>query len=120
MIDFRDVITELVLADYLTAEFGHDLAIWDDGSYEIIESNLRWKHGGPCVRVKCPGIGNLYAEWFTNKYAYHNPENGMYYENETGRQIGYLSELIYETCLMGDFSEWIDDLIERCKESTIE
>lgn len=40
MIDFRDVITEQVLADYLTAEFGHDLAIWDDGSYEIIESSM--------------------------------------------------------------------------------
>lgn len=122
MIDFRDVITEQVLADYLTAEFGHDLAIWNDGSYEIIESNRRWKSicNTPSVRIKCPGIGNLDAEWFANQYARHDPETGLYFEIETGRQIGYLKDLINETCLIGDVSNMIDNLVDKCKEAYIE
>lgn len=122
MIDFRDVITEQVLADYLTAEFGHDLAIWDDGSYEIIESNLRWKSNdnAPCVRIECPGIGNLDSEWFENQYARRDPETGLYFEIETGRQIGYLKGLINETCLIGDVSEWIDDLITACNNQAMD
>lgn len=122
MIDFRDVITEQVLADYLTAEFGHDLAIWNDGSYEIIESNLRWKSicNIPAVRIECPGIGNLDSELFSNQYAYRDPETGLYFEIETGRQIGYLKDLINETCLIGDVSNMIDNLVDKCKEAYIE
>src|SRR5574343_369634 len=114
MIDFRDVITEQVLADYLTAEFGHDLAIWDDGSYEIIESNLRWKHGGPCVRVKCPGIGNLDSTVFSDDYAKRDHESSIYYDYD-GYRIGTLADLIEDCCENGDMTSFIDELVEKCE-----
>lgn len=114
--NFREVITSSVLADYLTAEFGHDLAVWEDGITEIIESALYWKQCGPVARVKCPGIGNLDSTVFSDQYAMRT-ESGQYIEIETGRVIGYLADLIRETCQDGDVTEFMDELIEKLQES---
>lgn len=116
--DFREVITESVLADYLTAEYGHDLAVCQDGSCQIIESSLRWhsNQNAPVAMVKCPGIGNLDSTTFSNQFA-DRDESGIYLEIATGRVIGDLSDLINETCRNGDVSDFIDDLIDQLEES---
>lgn len=115
--NFRDIITESILADYLTAKFGHDLAVWPDGSTEIIESNLRWRSNdnAPIVRVECPGIGNLDSTIFSDRYA-DRTESGQYVEIGTGRVIGDLSDLIRETCLDRDVSDFMDELINKIEE----
>lgn len=117
--DFREVITESVLADYLTAEYGHDLAVWQDGSCQIIESGLRWRsnQNSHVARVKCPGIGNLDSTIFSDQFAERDEFTGQYREIETGRVIGDLSDLINETCKDGDVSAFMDDLIDQLEES---
>lgn len=110
--NFRDVITTDVLCDYLTAEFGHDLAIWADGSTEIIESSLCWRHddNAPICRLRCPGIGNLDSTVFSDDYAKRDPESGIYYDYD-GFRIGDLADLIVDCCENGDMSKFIDELV---------
>ena len=110
--NFREIITTSVLADYLTAEHGHDLAIWPDGSTEIIESSLCWRHDdtAPICRVKCPGIGNLDSTVFSDGYAKRDHESGIYYDYD-GLRIGDLADLIVDCCENGDMSNFIDEIV---------
>lgn len=114
--NFREIITCEILCDYLTAEYGHDLAIWADGSTEIIESSLCWRHDdtAPICRVKCPGIGNLDSTVFSEGYA-NRDESGVYYDYD-GLRIGTLVDLIIDCCEHGDVSSFIEDLVEKCIE----
>lgn len=114
--DFNDVISYSHLADYLTAEFGKDLVVFDDGSVEIIESNLVWKSGGPVARVKCPGIGNLDSTLFSDVFAKRD-ESGIYWEIETHERIGSLEDLIRYSCAYGEVTDFYDELIEKLVES---
>src|SRR5574343_1904780 len=109
--DFRDVITTDVLVDYLPAEYGHDLEIWQDGSTEIIESSLRFRNdAAPIVRLKCPGIGNLDSTIFSDGYAKRDPESGIYYDYD-GFRIGDLADLIVDCCENADMSNFIDEIV---------
>ena len=80
--------------DKLAAEHGHDLAIWADGSTEIIESSLCWRHDdtAPICRVRCHGIGNFDSTVFSEGYAKRD-ESGVYYDYD-GLRIGTLVDLI--------------------------
>lgn len=117
--NFKDIITTDVLCDYLTAEHGHDLAIWPDGSTEIIESSLNWHHNqnAPICRVKCPGIGNLDSTVFSEGYAKRDHESGIYYDYD-GLRIGNLADLISDCCETGDMTAFIEELVEKCEEAT--
>lgn len=115
--DFRDIISYSHLAEYLTAEFGKDLAVFEDGSVEIIESSLAWKQGGPIARVQCPGIGNLDSTVFSDGFSRRGESTGEYYEIESSRRIGSLKDLIEYSCQYGDVSSFYDELIKRLEDS---
>lgn len=112
-------VTYTDLGLYLIAEYGHDLAVWIDGTVDIIESNTRYRDNddAPIARARCPGIGNLDSTVFSNGYA-ERDESGIYFEIKTGRRIGDLIELIRESCAQGDMSSFYDDLIDKLYEST--
>lgn len=116
--NFREIITTSVLAEYLTAEYGHDMAIWPDGSTEIIEPSLCWRHDdtAPICLVKCPGIGNLDSTAWSEGYAKRD-ESGIYYDYD-GYRIGTLADLILDCCETGDVSSFIEELVEKCEEAT--
>lgn len=117
--NFKDIIATDVLCDYLTAEYGYDLAIWPDGSTEIIDSSICWRHDdtAPICRVKCPGIGNLDSTVFSDGYAKRDHESGIYYDYD-GLRIGTLADLIEDCCENGDMTAFIEELVEKCEEAT--
>ena len=101
------------VADYLTADFGHDLALWRDGTVQIIESALTWRDNddAPVARAKCPGIGNLDSSVFTADFCERDEDSGEYIEISTGRIIGDLEAVVRECCRDGDVEAFRDDLI---------
>lgn len=114
--NFREIITTSVLADYLTAEYGYDLVVWQDGTTDFVPYNFRFRHDEqPICRVKCPGIGNLDSTVFSEGYA--KRDHGIYYDYD-GYRIGTLADLIEDCCENGDMTAFIDDLVENCEADT--
>ena len=111
MKDFSNIVSYSDLADYLTAEYGHDLAVFDDGSVEIIESATVYKTGGPIARAKCPGIGNLDSSVFTDGFVEWDDENGAYVVVSGPRIVGGIADVIRECCRDGDVTDFYDDLV---------
>ena len=125
MKDFSNIVSYSDLADYLTAEYGHDLAVFDDGSVEIIESATVYKTGGPIARVKCPGIGNLDGTVFEEGFVEWDGEKGAYvvtgeHRDDKGRVVGGLEDVIAECCRDGDMTEFMGDLIAALERSASE
>lgn len=119
MVDFKEIITTEILADYLTADFGQDLVIWEDNSHATIDSSSVFWHKAKLqtlCRVKCPGINNLDSTMFSEDYAARDI-NGTYFEIDTGREIGDLASMICWTCHEGDVSAFMEDLIVKCENS---
>jgi len=107
------------LADYLTAGHDMDLAVWADGSAQIVEHNRVWpldSDEAPVARVQCPGIGNLDSTYFTEDFAAID-DNGEYIEISSGRKIGELDAVIKECCQDGDMIGHTEDLIDALVES---
>jgi hypothetical protein len=130
-------ITYEHLADYLTAEHGHDICLWaagwetdDPPAVAIAPREIRYQRNHePLARVPCPGIGNLDSTEFTRDfcdedvpggYGPGRNERGDYVENGSGRVIGDLADVIRECCQDGDMSEYMDDLIAALERSARE
>lgn len=110
------------LADYLTADYGNDLAIWDDGKVSIVSSNETWAAGqGPLARVPCPGIGNVDSSYFREGFVEWNDDEGAFVVTEgnddAGRVVGQLSDVITECCRDGDVEAFYDDLVKKVHEA---
>lgn len=125
-IDFLDIITTDHLAAYLTAEWGHDLAVFADGRVEIIESAIGFtSDAAPVSRVRCPGIGNLDSSTFTEGFVSWDDEEGAYvvtakYRDDRGTVVGQLADVIRDCCKFGDVSDFYDDLIDVLEERFID
>ena len=121
MKDFSDMISCTDLADYLTAEYGNDLAVFADGSVEIIESATVYKTGGPIARAKCPGIGNLDGLLFEEGFVEWSDEKGVFVvtddHSDAGRVVGQFADVIRECCRDGDVTPYMEDLVEALEES---
>lgn len=92
----RENIAYSDLADYLSADFGHDLAIWRDGSVEIIASNTVYRNeDAPVARAQCPGINNIDGSLFM-------------YPDDTD-----LASAIHARCQNSDVERSMDDLINE-------
>ena len=122
----RDFLLEAVtydhLADYLCAEYGHDLAIWPDGFVTTVETSIGFHHDEqPLTRIPCPGIGNLDSAYFAQGFCDdERTDDGEYVENETGRVIGSLADVIRECCRDGDMTEYMDALVTALEQSATE
>ena len=121
MKDFSNIVSSADLADYLTAEYGHDLAVFKDGSVKIIDSAAAYKTGGPIARAKCPGIGNLDGMMFEEGFVEWDEEAGVFVVTEdhsdAGRVVGQFADVIRECCRNGDVTPYMEDLIEALEES---
>ena len=103
-------ITNQMLEDYLTSEWGWDLRIWSDGKYDTeqhntyAESEVKTGEYSPHViaRIRCMGIGQLSEEHYTEQFCKFSQEKEVYIENETGREIGDFAEVIHECIRDGD------------------
>ena len=116
--DFRDVVSYSDLADYLTAEYGNDLVVFDDGAVSIIDSNLIFIDNGPDARVRCPGIGNLDSTMFSEGFAERDEFTGIYRTIDKQEKIGTLEDLIRYSCMFGEVTDFYDELIEKLVESS--
>lgn len=119
-----DIIGPAQLANYLCANYGNDFAVWDDGSTSIIESSTGFAAGKePVARVKCPGIGNINTEYFTEGFCSQDQEQlGAYVvddplRQDRGRVVGNFEAVVRECCDDGDVSVLLDELIENLQES---
>lgn len=122
--DFRDIIGYEALADYLTAEYGNDLAVFRDGSVQIVQSNSSFRReDAPVARVKCPGVGNLDTSVFADGFVDFDEDAGVYAtivaREDSGRirVVGDLAAVIMECCRDGDVSRFYDDLIAALEDS---
>ena len=92
----RENISYADLADYLSADFGHDLAIWRDGSVEIIASNAVFPNDdAPVARAQAPGVNNIDGSLFM-------------YPDDTD-----LASAIHVRCQNSDVSGFMDHLINE-------
>lgn len=111
-------ITNQMLEDYLTSEWGWDLRIWSNGEYDFeqyntsAESEVKKGDFWPYVisRIKCPGIGELSTEQFTGQFCSYDEEEYIYIELETKRKIGDFADVIRECIQDGDVTSEIDAL----------
>ena len=111
-------LSSKMLEDYLTAEWGWDLRVWSDGSYDLeqyntsAESEIKYGDYWPYVisRIKCPGIGELGEEQFTGQFCEYDENKGTYVELETGREIGDFAAVIHECIRDGDVLSLTDNL----------
>lgn len=122
----RETIQEVaerpeVLLQYLTAEWGMDLRIWSDKTWDLEQYNTQEisefkPHEGhePHViaRIRCPGMANLdssdfttdFCEWDEDKEAYVTPD---------GRVIGSMADVIRHCIEAGDMTTYYDELQEK-------
>lgn len=97
------------LADYLTADYGQDLRVFPDGAHDLAPSNTY--EVGPCVRIKCPGIGQLDSTYFTEGFV-DRDDSGTYCERNTGRPVGDLAAVIRECVRDGDVEDLLKDMLD--------
>lgn len=109
-----DALSDEALEDYLTAEYGGWLCLWEDGYHCINDSSYTLVYDiQPIGVAKCPGIGNLDSTMFSDGFAYRNEEDGMYYTLEDNTLVGDLAELIHDCVVNGDVTGFMDDLVEQ-------
>ena len=116
----REAITNDVVAQYYTAEWGDIFAVYPDGSIgvgpsvgmEIAEDER------PITQIGCPGVDNLDSWFWTDGWTTRDEETGEYI-TEDGRRLD-LAECIVDCCKNGEISEEkeaiIESLIEYSKE----
>lgn len=99
-------ITTEVVCDYLSAEFGHDLALWRDGRTQVIPTNAVFENDeSPIARCQCPGILNI---------------DRSLLESAQDDDHADLSKLIQRTCANGDVTCWQDEIINAMERSMSE
>lgn len=123
-ITISDIITTSHLADFLTAEWGQRLVVWPNGTVSLVDASTAWRTNddAPIAEVRCPGIGNLNTDYFTEGFAQKELSDegdwtGQYTETGTDRVIGTIEDVIFECCRYGDVTAEMDELIERLTES---
>lgn len=109
------------LADYLTAEWGEDLAVNHDGSTYLIEhSTTEHDDDAPAVRVRCPGLDSADETWWTEDFVERN-EDGEYVtiapQDDVGRVVGDMADVITESCHEGHVVDYLDELAETVAEA---
>lgn len=110
------------LASFLTVEYGNDLAVWADGSISIVSSTDSWTAGeSPVARVPCPGIGNIDSSYFKEGFVNWSDDEGAFIVTEgnddAGRVVGQLEDVIRECCQEGDVESYYDDLMSKINEA---
>jgi hypothetical protein len=116
-------IASAAIADYLTADYGCWLAVWDSGYWEIRPAGETLPPA--CVAaVKCPGIGNLDSTVFSDGWVTRQ-DDGSYivtgeFHDDQGRVIPDLDHMIRECCRDGDVSDFVDQLAAALTESAAE
>lgn len=115
---FRAVVSHEDLGEFLTAPWGHRLAVYRDGSVHVGESVGREidPDEQPIAMVPCPGIGNLAAAEWADGWCEYAEGRAAYIETETGRVVGDLADVVRECCRVGDVSTESEDLITRLVE----
>lgn len=109
-------ITNEMLTDYLTAEFGSYLMVRADGSHAIVPTGTSFRGYEYDGCVKCPGIGNLDSSLFAEDFA-ELGEDGIYHGE--GFE-GDMAELIRYSCENGDVSVFAKDLSDALDTSAAE
>lgn len=112
---FRAVVSHEDLGDFLTAPWGHRLAVYRDGSVHVGEAVGREIDPDemPIAMVTCPGIGNLVESDWTAGFCEYAEGRAAYVETRTGRVIGDLADVVRECCQDGDVEAEYEDLITR-------
>ena len=101
------IVTNAMLADYLTADAGDWLTVEADGSYNIVESSLSHRGMTYAYAVRCPGINNLDSGFFSDDFASY--EDGVYRAYD-GSFEGDLEALIRFCVFEGDVEVLTEDL----------
>ncbi|NCC41916.1 MAG: hypothetical protein EOM21_21400 [Gammaproteobacteria bacterium] len=110
--------TNATLADFLCAEYGAHLAVFADGSHQIIDSGAV-PDGDFIAIVRCPGIGNLDGSVFAEGYAERGGD-GIYRRITDDTEVGDLEALITESCREGDVTAFCEDLEAQLAASATE
>jgi hypothetical protein len=108
-------VTTDMISDFLCAEYGSRLAVFEDGSHQIVDAGSV-PAGEFIAIVKCPGIGNLDSSMFAEGYASLG-DDGIYRRIDDGTEIGDLADLIGESCREGDVTGFIEDLERQIETS---
>jgi hypothetical protein len=110
-------VSNEMLADHLTADFGYWLAVRSDGSHYLIEGSASHRGHEYIAAVKCPGIGNLDATVFADGFAEYG-DDGIY-RTADGSFEGDLDTLIRHTCEHGDVTGFVEDLEAALQRSAL-
>lgn len=110
-VNLRDVASKNI-CNYLTAEFGKCLVVDFSGNVYFRDSSTYSED--EIAVVKCPGIGNLDSTYFTEEFVEWDGELGAYViispQEDVGRVVGDLTDVIQECCDTGDVMNFIDEL----------
>lgn len=114
----REHVTRETVAMYYTADFGEVMGLYQDGSTAVgqdigmeIDPDER-----PVAVVQCPGIGNIDTSFFSEGWT-TRVEDG--YLTDDGRILS-LKEMITESCMEGDISDEMEELVELLLQSFVE
>jgi hypothetical protein len=111
----REAVTAVMLADYLTADYGDWLALFADGTYRIYGAGeVPDRDFDALAVVKCPGIGNIDSSAILDGWAEVDEDTGQYVvtgrrHEDRGRVIGDLETAIRECC-RGDMTSDMEGL----------
>ena len=111
----RDLVIENIntdtVADYLSAPSGQWLMISGD------ETALRWvlgdAPGGDLADIRCPGIGNIDATYFTQHLSELGDGGYDWIDERTGEKFEDLSDVIRWECENGDVVAYLEDLRDQ-------
>ena len=108
----ESAISEEMLENFLTANWGTDLRVWADGTFDLVPSNITdtGNESSLVSRIQCPGIGNIGEEFFTDQFCEYSEEEGIYIEILSGRKIGTLKDVVHECVRDGDVTILFEDL----------
>jgi len=107
----KEKISSAELTQYLCAEWGNYLAIYDTG--QVVTGQDVGQEIDPKERpfslIKCPGIDNSNFDFYTDDWTTYDNETGIYTVIEDGRKLT-LEQCIAESCEKGDVNDEIEHL----------
>ena len=118
----REAITDEIVGQYLTAQWGEKLGVYMDvgstnASVAIGESIGKEiaEDERPAVVINCPGIGNIDDSYYTDGWTTYDDEKAKYITEE-GEELDF-DECVIRCCKEGDIEDDRETIIEGLLQS---